>query len=118
VGPTDRVDESHSLLVFPPPASATTTQMTDQPINTAESVPDPESAKMEPDPYVDISRKVMPVKAKDLEDIHHWIPVGKEASIRFPPEQAVANFCQTPPAIGDVFTYQCPSHKKIQAWIF
>jgi hypothetical protein len=92
--------------------------MTDQPKNTAESVADPESAKIEPYPHIDISRKVMPVKAKDLEDIHHWIGVGEEASIRFPPEQAVAGFHATPPAIGDVFTYQCPSHKKIQAWIF
>jgi hypothetical protein len=115
-GPTDCADETHSPSGFPPPASATTTQMPDQPMNPAKSVPDSESANMEP--YVDISHKVMPVKAKDLEDVRHWIGVGEEASIRFPPEQAVANFRETPPAIGDVFTYQCPSHKKIQAWIF
>ena len=64
-----------------------------------------------------VTHKLMPVKANYVDDVRHWKAVGKEASIKSPP--ALADFLKTPPAIGDVFTYESTGQKKApQAWIF
>jgi hypothetical protein len=86
----------------------------DQPA-TPESPVD-SSGPSDPEAYIDVSFKLMSVKARDLEEVCHWKGIGEAASLKSPP--ALSNFDKTP-AIGDVFTYESTSQKKsLQAWIF
>jgi len=109
-------DHPENISLSAPPATA---QALVQPTTPVESSVNSASSAWTADaePHLEVTVKLIPVKAKDLEGVRHWKGVGEEGSIKFPP--VLASFHESPPTTGDVFTYQSSIQKKtFQAWIF
>ena len=113
------IPENNSFSLSAPSA---TTQVPVQPNAPAESpaespVNSASAGPADAELHLELTSKLMPVKAKDLEGVRHWKAVGEEGSIKSPP--VLASFHESPPNVGDIFTYQSSTQQEaFQAWIF